>query len=192
MTAQPSLGIAVCEHVVQKHSRKHPLAVASPTGSVLFIPVLVTFLTAGPAIDPAGAVMCTPIGSTSTSATGTVIWNCVTGSTPGDVVISVTADPTGDHQMPEAGLGSALCGWEKLCWHVTCAAVCAVPACLPAPGTPVSASLNVTIGTDCVGAFGEFEACSSVCADVTGERSQFFNVVSAPGTQGWPNIACSS
>lgn len=76
--------------------------------------------------------MCTPIGSTSTSATGTVIWNCVTGSTPGDVVISVTADPTGDHQMPEAGLGSALCGWEKLCWHVTCAAVCAVPACLPA------------------------------------------------------------
>lgn len=63
--------------------------------------------------------------------------------------------------------------------------------CLPAPGTPVSASLNVTIGTDCVGAFGEFGACSSVYAYVTGEKAKFFNVVSAPGPQGWPNTACS-
>jgi hypothetical protein len=58
--------------------------------------VLTSFLAADPVIDPAGAVTCTPIGPTTTNAAGSVAWTCVTGSTPGNVNISVDAGATGD------------------------------------------------------------------------------------------------
>jgi hypothetical protein len=74
-----------------------------------------------------------------------------------------------------------MCGWAKDD-VLTSENALAVAAChMPAPRA-VSASLSFFIGTDCVGGFGEFGACSSVCADVTGQRFKFFNVVSAFGT----------
>jgi hypothetical protein len=49
---------------------------------------------------------------------------------------------------------------------------------LPLAGTTLTASLSLTIGTDCVGTFGDFGPCSSVCIDKEGSKGKTFNVVS--------------
>lgn len=42
-------------------------------------------------------------------------------------------------------------------------------------GTTLSASTNFTIGTDCVGAFGNYSACDNVCG--SGNKTRAFTVV---------------
>jgi hypothetical protein len=58
-----------------------------------------------------------------------------------------------------------------------CAAAAATAAAaVSIAGTTVSASTSLTIGTDCVGSFGDWGACSNVCG--VGKRSKFYTIVS--------------
>jgi hypothetical protein len=53
----------------------------------------------------------------------------------------------------------------------------------------VSASSSLTIGTDCVGSFGEWGLCSSVCG--VGERSQIYTIVSLQSNSSHQHIVFS-
>lgn len=62
----------------------------------------------GPTVSPAGAVTCLPdTPSSQTNAQGVAQWACTTGTTPGDVTISVDAESESPHHPCMLNLASA-------------------------------------------------------------------------------------